>query len=141
MTENGLEKMDVLDNKHKGRLNSLESILNRLIEISKKELESQELTEADYKFISDFGKNLDAVVADVDTECKQTTIVADVHTDTNTGQVLKEGVGNVCLILVAYKQLDGQIVVGAGPVMSYYEFQHTMSDRLTDEKWKAMLRC
>jgi hypothetical protein len=139
MTENGLEKMDVLDNKHKGRLNSLESILNRLIEISKKELESQELTEADYKFIRDFGEKLDSAVADVDTECKQTTIVADVHTDTNTGQVLEEGVGKVNLILVAYKQLDGQIVVGAGPVMSYYEFKHRMDDRLTDEKWKEML--
>jgi hypothetical protein len=113
--------------------------LNRLIEISKKELESQELTEADYKFIRDFGAKLDSAVADVDTECKQTTIVADVHTDTNTGQVLEEGVGKVNLILVAYKQLDGQIVVGAGPVMSYYEFKHRMDDRLTDEKWKEML--
>ena len=82
---------------------------------------------------------MDAVVAGVDTEGKQTTIVADVHTDTNTEKVLEEGVGNVDLILVAYKQPDGQIVAGAGPVMSYYEFTHPMSDRLTDDKWRAIL--
>ncbi|KAF5437441.1 Protein of unknown function (DUF3160), partial [Candidatus Methanophagaceae archaeon] len=139
MTENGLAKMDVLENKHRDRLNSLESNLNRLIEISEKELENQELTEEEYEFVRNFGKNLDAVVAGVDTEGKQTTIVADVHTDINTKTVLEEGVGKVDLILVAYKQPDGQIVVGAGPVMSYYEFKHPMDDRLTDDKWRAML--
>jgi len=139
MTGSGLEKMDVLENKHRDRLNSLENILNRLIEISGKELENQELTEEDYEFIRNFGEHLDAVVAGVDTKGKQTTIVADVHTDINTKKVLEEGVGNVDLILVAYKQPEGQIVVGAGPALSYYEFKHPMSDRLTDEKWREML--
>lgn len=35
--------------------------------------------------------------------------------------------------------ITGQIVVGAGPVLSYYEFKHPMDDRLTDDKWRAML--
>ncbi len=35
---------------------------------------------------------------------------------------------------------DGRLVVGAGPVLSYYEFKHPMGDRLTDEKWRAMLQ-
>jgi hypothetical protein len=60
-----------------------------------------------------------------------------VHTD--TGKVLEEGVGNVDSILITYKQPDGQIVVGAGSVMSYYEFKHPMSDRLTDDEWREML--
>jgi len=139
MTENGLAELDVLEQKHRDRLINLESILNRLIEISTKELENQDLTEADYDFIRTFGENLDAIVAGVDTEGKQTTIVADVHTDTNTETVLEEGVGNVDLVLVAYKQPDGQIVVGAGPVLSYYEFKQPMDDRLTDDIWRAML--
>ncbi|MEA1925191.1 MAG: DUF3160 domain-containing protein, partial [Candidatus Altiarchaeota archaeon] len=32
-----------------------------------------------------------------------------------------------------------RILLGAGPVMSYYEFKHPMSDRLTDENWREML--
>ncbi|OEU48779.1 MAG: hypothetical protein BA871_14060 [Desulfuromonadales bacterium C00003096] len=139
MTKNGLTEMDVLGSKHQDRLNDLASILDRLIELSKKELENQELTEADYEYIRTFGEYLDSVVAGVDADGKQTTMVADVHTDTNTKMVLEEGVGNVDLILVAYKQPDGQMVVGAGPVMSYYEFTHPMDDRLTDDKWRTML--
>ncbi|MFH1791024.1 MAG: DUF3160 domain-containing protein [Candidatus Omnitrophota bacterium] len=34
---------------------------------------------------------------------------------------------------------DGRIIIGAGPVLSYYEFKHPMKDRLTDEKWQEML--
>lgn len=72
-------------------------------------------------------------------KAKRTTIVADVHTDGNTEQVLEEGVGYVRLIVVAYKVLDGRILIGVGPVMSYYEFKQPMRDRLTDEKWREVL--
>jgi hypothetical protein len=75
----------------------------------------------------------------VDEKAKKTTIIADVHTDGNTGQVLEEGVGYVDLIVVAYKVPDGRILIGAGPVMSYYEFKQPMQNRLTDEEWREML--
>ena len=61
------------------------------------------------------------------------------HTDTNTQQVLEEGVGYVDLILVAYKNFNGNIQIGVGPVFSYYEFKQEMDNRLTDEEWKQML--
>ncbi len=140
MTEKGLIGLDVLDETEKARLQRLERILERLINISEAELENKELTENDYEFIRNFGENLDSVVAGVNNKGKETTIVADVHTDCNTGKVLEEGVGYVNLILVAYSVPDGRIIVGAGPVFSYYEFKHPMDDRLTDEKWKEMLR-
>ena len=140
MTEDGLTDLDILNATEKKRLQSLERILNRLINISTDELENRELTEADYEFIRDFGGHLDYVVTGVDTEGKETTIVADVHTDCNTGMVLEEGVGYVKLILVAYRVPDGRILLGAGPVFSYYEFKHPMDDRLTDEAWKEMLQ-
>jgi hypothetical protein len=139
MTEKGLVDLDVLNETEKARLQSLEGILERLIEMSKTELENETLTENDYRFIRDFGANLDYVVTGVKAKGKETTIVADVHTDCNTGMVLEEGVGYVDLILVAYFVPDGRIIVGAGPVLSYYEFKHPMDDRLTDENWKTML--
>ena len=139
MTIEGLDEMAVLDDTSKRRLQSLEIILERLTEISKKELENQALTEEDYDFIKHFGKQLEGVIADVEEKAQKTTIIADVHTDGNSGQVLEEGVGYVDLIVVAYKVPDGRILVGAGPVMTYYEFKHPMSDRLTDEKWRELL--
>jgi hypothetical protein len=139
MTNQGLGEMGVLDPTSKARLTDLENILSRLEAISEKELENEELTEEDYEFIKNFGDQLEGVIADVDEKARKTTVVADVHTDGNTGAVLEEGVGYVEMVVVAYKLPDGRILIGAGPVMSYYEFKHPMSDRLTDEKWREML--
>ncbi len=139
LTNQGLDEMEVLDPTSKARLTELESILSRLQAISEKELENEELTEEDYEFIKNFGDQLEGVIADVDDKARKTTVVADVHTDGNTEAVLEEGVGYVDMLVVAYKLPDGRILVGAGPVMSYYEFKQPMSDRLTDEKWREML--
>ncbi|AKB32447.1 dTDP-D-glucose 4,6-dehydratase [Methanosarcina siciliae HI350] len=139
MTNQGLDEMDVLDPRSKARLANLENILSRLQEISEKELENEELTEEDYEFIKNFGDQLESVIANVDEKARKTTIVADVHTDGNTGDVLEEGTGYVDMVVVAYKLPDDRILIGAGPVFSYYEFKQPMSERLTDEKWREML--
>lgn len=139
MTINGLDEMNVLDESSKARLESLDGILERLVQISKDELENKELTQDDYDFIKNFGRQLKGVIADVDEKAQKTTIIADVHTDGNSGQVLEEGVGYVKLMVVVYKVPDGRILIGAGPVMSYYEFKQPMNDRLTDEKWRDIL--
>ena len=139
MTRTGLTDLNVLTATEIYRLEELESIIQTLIDISKDELENKELTDDDYEFIKNFGENLDGTLADVSDKSKETTIIADVHTDTNSNQVLEEGVGYVDLIIVAYKVPDGRIIAGAGPVLSYYEFKHPMDNRLTDEQWKTML--
>ncbi|MDY6970763.1 MAG: DUF3160 domain-containing protein [Thermodesulfobacteriota bacterium] len=139
MTTEGLIKMQVLDNSARQRLKSLERILERLLVLSEKELKNEELVDEDYEFIRDFGDELNGVIADVDDRAKKTVMIADVHTDGNTGQVLEEGVGHVKLIIAAYRVPDGRVLIGAGPGMSYYEFKHPMQDRLTDERWGDML--
>jgi len=139
MTTRGLDEMDVLDSPAKYRLENLEMVLGRLTELSMKELKNEELTPDDYDFIKNFGDELNDIIAEVSERAKKTTIVADVHTDQNTRQVLEEGMGYVDLMVVAYKVPDGRILIGAGPVMTYYEFKHPLQDRLTDEKWRELL--
>ena len=139
MTREGLSGLNALSGEEKSRLESLESLLERLILISKDELEGRELGEDDYEFIRNFGDELESIVTGVEAEGKETTLVADVHTDANSGLVLEEGLGYVDLALVAYKVPDGRVILGAGPTLSYYEFKQPMSDRLTDEQWKETL--
>jgi len=139
MTNKGLEERNVLDDASKARLRNLANILEKLVAISKQELENKELSEEDYQFIRNFGGSLQGVIADVEEKAQKTTIIADVHTDGNSGKVLEEGVGHVNLVIVAYKVPDGRVLIGAGPVMTYYEFKHPMSNRLTDEKWREIL--
>jgi len=140
MTREGLSKLGALSQEEDNRLENLESVLDRALNISINELEGKELTDDDYDFIKDFGSSLENIIAGVESEGKETTIVADVHTDTNPpAEVLEEGVGYVDLILVAYKVPDGRTIIGAGPTLSYYEFKQSIDDRLTDEQWKQML--
>ncbi|MFH1313844.1 MAG: DUF3160 domain-containing protein, partial [Candidatus Eisenbacteria bacterium] len=79
-----------------------------------------------------------SILGDLSAESRKTTIVADVHTDTNSGQVLEEASGYVDLMIVAWPTLGG-VYLAAGPELSYYEFKHPVSDRLTDEAWRRML--
>jgi hypothetical protein len=139
MTRIGLSDLQVLNETEINRLNNLETLLRRLLTISTFELEGKELNESDYEYIRNFGKRLDSIVTGVNVQGKETTIIADVHTDANTGLVLEEAVGYVNLIIVAYKTPNGKVIIGAGPVFSYYEFKQPMSDRLTDEAWKQLL--
>ena len=139
MTAKGLGDMRVLDEGARARLASLERVLGRLVDISERELRNRELSEEDYAFVRGFGEQLAGAVAGVGSEGMKTTIIADVHTDQNEGNVLEEGTGYVDLLLAAYRVPDGRMLIGAGPVFSYYEFKHPMADRLTDGRWREML--
>jgi len=140
MTRAGLSQLGALSQEENGRLLRLEAVLDMSLSIAINELEGKELTDDDYDFIRNFGSSLENIIVGVETEGKETTIVADVHTDTNLpAEVLEEGTGYIDLILVAYKVPDGRIIIGAGPTLSYYEFKQPINNRLTDEAWKQML--
>ncbi|MDP2896492.1 MAG: DUF3160 domain-containing protein [bacterium] len=140
MTRTGLTDLNVLDAAQEYRLKGLEDVLSRLTDISISELEGRELSEEDYDYIENFGWTLAPLIEGLsDDKGAKTAMIADVHTDINSKKVLEEGVGYVKLMVVAYKVPDGRTLLGAGPVFSYYEFKWPMGDRLTDEKWTAML--
>jgi len=138
MTGDGLGELGALDEDTERNLKSLESNLEKLIEISEKELENEELTEEEKYYIFKFGEIIRTGV-DTDEEARKTTLVADVHTEPDNELVLEEGTGYVDMVIVAYTTPDGRIFLAAGPVMSHYEFKQPMEVRLTDEKWREML--
>jgi ABC-type amino acid transport substrate-binding protein len=139
MTRVGLDDMGLLPEQAEKRLTALSNTLSRMLEISLLELAGQPLEEADIYYIESLSDTLDQVVAGVEDAGVKTTMVADVHTDQNSQEVLEEGVGYVELIVAAYMLPNGTIALGAGPVLSHYEFRHPMNDRLTDEKWRDIL--
>jgi hypothetical protein len=149
MTNEGLKKLvpkeELEKLKIENTLNRFSEILTRLLEISKKELENKPLTEEEYYFIDDFGAISEGLIeeiaeGEVDPEIFKTTLIADVHTEGNTKKVLEEGVGYIKTLVVAYKLPQGHILLGVGPVFSYYEFKQPMENRLTDEAWREILK-
>jgi len=136
----GLDEMKVLDARARARLEALEKILARLLAISQSELAGERLTDDDYAFIRGFGRRLKSVVSGARPGGLETPVVADVHTDANTGHVLEEATGYLHPMVVVYPMPDGGLVAGVGPALSQYEFKHPMAERLTDEAWRRMLR-
>lgn len=148
VTSKGLKKLVPKEELEKLKiepaLNEFSEILTKLLEISKKELENKPLTEDEYYFIENFGSISERLIKTVaegvpDPDIFKTTLIADVHTDVNTEKVLEEGVGYIKTLVVAYKLPEGHILLGVGPVFSYYEFKQPMNERLTDEEWRIML--
>jgi hypothetical protein len=154
MTRTALEDLKVLSPEGKGRLERSEAVVNKLLEISLRELRNEALTPDDEKYIKGIGATLEAAVkgpsarlpakkqfdeTTLETEVR-TSLIADVHTDGNSRQVLEVGTGNLDLLVVVVRDPDGTLRICAGPVFSAYEFKQPMTERLTDEKWREMLR-
>ncbi len=123
---------------------SLSWVPQRLLEISKKELENTPFDDSDYYTIKGIGDSFehsmrDLFMGDVDLDFLKSSLVADVHTDGNTKLVLEEATGYIKTMVVACKTPDGKIHLAAGPVFSYYEFKEPMNSRLTDQEWRKML--
>jgi hypothetical protein len=115
-----------------------ERTLEWLADISARELEGEMPGPTDADHIQHFGDTLKDLLDGVERDSKKSTMVADVHTDSNSRMVLEEGCGYVELLVAAWKTAHG-IRLAAGPEMSYYEFKQPMQKRLTDEEWRSML--
>jgi hypothetical protein len=140
MTREGLAEMEVLDEQSLERLQNLEAIIERLHDISLTELQGEAISDEDADYIKYIAGRIKGTLIGIEDEEEKSTIVADVLTDTNTSQVLEEGVGYIKVIYAAYQVPDGRIAIGMGPVLSHYEFKHPMDDRLTDEAWREKLQ-
>lgn len=142
----GLEEQGLLIDEVEAHLTRFEELLEQLRLISEKELGGEALTEEEYELISKIGYRLYEVTQLSQPLMEEVTgqgdakmmVIADVHTDANTQQVLEEGVGYPFIIYVI-APIEGELVLTKGAVFSYYEFFWPMSDRLTNERWQEML--
>ena len=141
----GLEGRGLLDAEYSDKLERLESLLLSLKTMAEKELAGEALSEEEYELIRNIGGTLEGITTfsakvkeEITSEAdERMAVVADVHTDTNSSQVLEEGVGDASLIYVI-APVEGKLVATQGGVFSYYEFTQPMDDRLTDEAWQKM---
>ena len=147
MLRDGLASRDLLIPELDTKLQLLTSVYGNLTRFSIMELENQELSQDDYNYINRIPKifagivnfDLDVfqnIVSDTDS---QMAIIADVHTDPNTGNVLEVGTGVPFLLFAVVQDNHGNLRLTVGGTYSYYEFQWPLNDRLTDETWHDML--
>ncbi len=144
---NGLDGMGLLNDDFRDRLNYTHTIFNRLSTLSIKILENQELSENDRYFIQNVGGELEDISKFLNPEYQKwisatdqrMAIVADVHTDPNSAQVLEVATGNPFIIYVLVQDHNGTYRIAKGATFSFYEFFQPMNERLSDEEWHIML--
>lgn len=156
LSRTGLQEQGILPEKLAKQYENLEDLLLFLKSCSEKILTNQPLTDEEYERIQAYGGELERLMLSV----VQTTgeqwgalsswfaiqneadrymaCIADVHTSFD--KVLEEAVGYAYPIYVIVPHPDGGLQVARGGVFSYYEFEWSASDRLTDEKWIEMLK-
>ncbi len=142
---NNLDELGIAPEGVPQKLQSFENLLDKLKTISEKELSKGELSDEEYQLIWNIGGKLASMKRFSPEIMQKITsgtderidLIADVHTDLNTKQVLEEGVGSPFNIYVIIEDGRGKRIC-RGAVFSYYEFKHPMEDRLTDEKWQQM---
>jgi len=144
----GLEKRKLLPLELKGRFEQFEDLMTFLRRAAAKQLRGEKLTADEYREIRYIGGKIEYLTTSVmeggrgswelssETD-KDMAVIADVHT--GSGTVLEEGVGRAYEIY-AIVPVEGKLTLTRGAVFSYYEFKHPSNDRLTDEKWQALLK-
>jgi hypothetical protein len=70
-------------------------------------------------------------------EDRRMALVADVHTEPNSGRVLEVAVGDP-MRLYAVVPCWGRQYLAVGACFSFYEFTKPMSERMTDAEWQTL---
>ncbi|MFA4987392.1 MAG: DUF3160 domain-containing protein [Candidatus Brocadiia bacterium] len=109
-------------------------LLQTLLDVSIRELEGRPTTEEQQEQLLAIPHTLDWIGRSL------TSIVSDVYTDQNTGKVLEVATGPMVALVVLWIKDDGTLDVAVGPNYSWYEFTRPLSDRLSDEQWRRLLR-
>lgn len=146
-TAQGLKERGMLSADEEENLSRLTEMADRLLEISKKELQDEVLTEEEYEFIRCYGGSIEhfwnetvkdaAAEEGVSTQESPAALVVDIATDPN-GEVLEAATEDPSLIYVVVK-VDGKLKIAKGSVYSFYQFRWSIEDRLTDSKWRQMM--
>lgn len=146
-TSDGLKLYGYLGSEDEENLARLKELAEKLAVISEKELRNETLSDEEYELIRAYGGTLEHFWKDVTkheisgsyvaTKEFPAAVITDVATDPN-GSVLEIGTGHV-LNIYAVVPVDGNLKICSGSVFSYYEFEHPLTDRLTDSKWREML--
>ncbi len=142
MSSTKLEEQAILNKTVKQKFEQFSRVLSDLHRIAELEVAHKQLTNDDYRFIQRIGDVLEGLEsfpgADYITETDESSaLIADVHTDPNTQQVLEAG-NDVPAMFYTVVSINGEAQIFVGGIYDYYEFLYPVENRLTDEKWQKL---
>jgi hypothetical protein len=141
-----LDSFELLDEESAADLGRLQKLLARAADIAAAEAQDKPVNKGDLAWIPTIPAELARAVLlhtgsgdTVDEEELKMALIADVYTNAESMKVLEVGVGIPYRIYVPLNDGQGGKRIAVGYVFDYYEFDHPMSDRMTDEAWKQLV--
>lgn len=128
-----LDDIDMLDNETDHLLTDLQVELNAYQLMAQKILDGIPLNQTERRRITDWGE-WPGELANQDPR-----LVADIWTAGGSGEVLEEGVGPFNKLFIIFEAPGGEPLIYGGYVFSYYEFNQTDYQRLTNDEWKTLI--
>lgn len=135
-----------MGSEYRDKFMKLKEMSKKLTEIVELEMQDKPISKQQNEYLATVPSLLARIVLSAeagmagyieDTDSIKLPIIADVFTQSDEGKVLEIGTGIPYRIYVALNDSHGGKRIATGYSFSYYEFQHPMSDRLTNEKWRA----
>jgi Protein of unknown function (DUF3160) len=141
----GLSRRHLMTDEQRGLLVDTKSLFDFFTRIAKDELAGRPIAAADNERLAFIGDELEALwfrtsdnpSSSVPNAKDDDAIIADIARGGTA--VLEIGTGRFDQILVLVPDNAGRFEIAVGGVYSYYEFTQPLSNRLTDEAWRAML--
>ena len=154
LTRNMLTEHDLLSEDLAGKTKSLLDYVNFLIEVSKKELAKEPLSNEQFSTIEYLGSSIEwftlsVIEPDLNLDSwslvegpdRSIAQVADIYTrdilGCNKSGILHVAVGKANNIYVVV-EINGYLRLAKGATFSYYEFVQPLGTRLTDEEWQKI---
>jgi hypothetical protein len=157
LTKSVLVKHQLMTSSIAGVTTRLKENAQFLLSASKKELAGEKLSRQEYAQIEVIGSTFEWLTLDlvrmkdqyidgwenVIGPDKSVAVVADIYTSNAPNNpekgILHVANGNVNDIFVLV-EIEGYLYITKGAVLSYYEFNLPMGNRLTDEEWQSLLK-
>ena len=87
-------------------------------------------------FIHSFVENFSFAAGATDSSSRSTLGLIHPPSAPPSTEVLHETSGLLHLLLIVYKHPGGRLVIGAGPISSYYEFKRVPEDKFSSGDWR-----
>ncbi len=142
-TQKGLEDKNVFPEVFKTKFDAFIESGNFFKKIAEQELKNKEISDDDFEKLRTISSRLSRIVSpimgqELTKKEKRAGIIADIHTDVLTQQILYEATGKPYIIYVLVNDKNG-IRLTRGSVFSHYEFAAGLDERMADEDWQEIV--
>ena len=141
-TREGLESRGLLDDEVSWRFDGFMENLKFYQALAQKELTNEKITDEEYEELRTKFYNISNLISpftgeEIQEKDKKPALIADIHTDGVSGQILYEATGNP-LIMLAFVSDQGTPRVVIGVAYRHFELTGPLGgNRYTDDDWKA----